>query len=309
MNMTIALVMKKIRRKVDTLLRFAWHVEAIVDEIKINQGLILSELNKSKRSRDLRDYEFKVFSQWGDDGLIQKLIDTIEIENKTFIEFGVQDFYESNCRFLMTKDNWAGFVIDGSASNIRRLKASHFYWRHALEAIAAFLSRANINEILARSKFDHDLGLLSIDIDGVDYFVLEAIDYYKPRILIVEFNAIFGPERKITVPYDERFCRTDKHHSNLYFGASLSALTHLANKKGYELVGINSACVNAFFVRKDLVNEKLQVLTPEQAYTPSAFRESRDSRGNASYLSGDARLAAIKGLPVTNVETGASETV
>src|ERR1700722_17975902 len=93
-----------------------------MDQLKINQGIILERLQSTKSSRDLKDYEYKVFSQWGEDGIIQRLINTVGIKNRTFIEFGVQDFSESNCRYLLMKDNWSGFVIDGSSEEMKRLK-------------------------------------------------------------------------------------------------------------------------------------------------------------------------------------------
>jgi hypothetical protein len=136
------------------------------EEIKINQGLILTKLNQTNTSKNLKDYEFKVFSQWGEDGIIQYLINILEIKNKTFIEFGVEDFSESNCRFLMMKDDWRGFVIDGSRQNIEKLKKSYYFWKHDLKAIPAFIDRENINELLSKSDFDCDLGILSIDVDG-----------------------------------------------------------------------------------------------------------------------------------------------
>jgi hypothetical protein len=157
-----------------------------------------------------------------------------------------------------------------------------------------------------RSGFDEDLGLLSIDIDGNDYYVLQAIESFKPRILICEYNAVFGA-RKITVPYDDNFQRTNKHFSNLYFGASLSALVYLAQTRGYSLVGVNSNAVNAFFVRNDLLSDKLTVLTADEAFFPSEFREARDSHGQLTYCSGDLRLAQLAGMPVVNVETGQIE--
>ena len=89
-------------------------IDRDLDAIKINQGRILSALNAQKKSSRLIDYEFRVFSQWGEDGIIQFLVSNLNIKNKTFIEFGVEDFSESNCRFLLMKDNWSGFVIDGS---------------------------------------------------------------------------------------------------------------------------------------------------------------------------------------------------
>ena len=122
------------------------------DHININQGIILSNLNLSKNSKEIQEYEFKVFSQWGEDGIIQHLINSIEIKNKTFIEFGVEDFFESNCRFLLMKDKWKGFVIDGSTKNINHLKNSYFYWKHNLVAVDRFITKENINDILSESQ-------------------------------------------------------------------------------------------------------------------------------------------------------------
>ena len=277
------------------------------DQIKENQGLILSKLNSSLSAKSIREYEFRVFSQWGEDGIIQRLTEVIDIKNKTFIEFGVEDFFESNCRYLMTKDNWSGFVMDGSRRNVSRLKNSNFYWKHQLEAKAAFITRENINELLETSGFDHDLGILSIDLDGIDYYILDAITDFKPRILICEFNPVFGGTRKISVPYKADFSRTKAHYSNLYWGASLAAVVDLANRKGYALVGTNSAGQNAFFVRQDLLNESVAEMTASQAYSASCYRESRDKRGNLNFISRDQRVEQIRGLPVFNIETNEIE--
>ncbi len=286
--------------------RNIWRINERIDELKINQGLILSAFNETRNSTNLADYEFKVFSQWGEDGIIQYLSKAIEIKHKTFIEFGVESFMEANCRFLLMKDNWSGYVIDASSSNISILKNSYFYWKYQIDAVDAFVTKDNINGLLAKSLFDEDVGILSIDIDGNDYFILEAINTVRPRILICEYNAVFGA-RKISVPYEADFFRTTRHYSNLYWGASLSAITFLAKRKGYSLVGTNSSGCNAFFVRDDLLNEKVKVLTAEQAFLPSTIRQSRDRQGILSYLGGNDRLEAIRGLRVINVETKAVE--
>jgi hypothetical protein len=282
-------------------------LEYKLDELKLNQGLILTALNATKTSRQLQDYEFRVFSQWGEDGIIQKLVATVDVAHRTFIEFGAEDFKESNCRFLMSKDNWSGFVMDGSPRNVRRLNSAATVWRHDIRARAAFITRENINELLASSGFDADLGLLSIDIDGVDYHVLERIEHYRPRILVLEYNPIFGAERAITVPYEADFYRTAKHHSNMYFGASLAALTHLAQRKGYALVGTTSSGVNAFYVRRDLLTDRLPELDARTAFTNSKLRESKGPDGRPTLVGGAARLALIRGMPVVNVLTGAVE--
>lgn len=278
------------------------NISSTLDELKINQGIILSTLNQNKNANNLRDYEFKVFSQWGEDGIIQYLTKSIEIKNRTFIEFGVQDFFESNCRFLMMKDNWKGFVIDGSKNKILGLKKSYFYWKYQLDAVDRFITKENINDIVAQSGFEEDLGILSVDLDGNDYYILQAITKFKPRILICEYNAVFGGSRKITVPYQPDFKRTKAHYSNLYFGASLAAMTQLADEKGFALVGTNTAANNAFYVRKDLLNDKVRVLSVAEAYSPSNFRESRDEHGNFTYVTGDKRIDLIKGLPIFDIE-------
>jgi hypothetical protein len=278
-----------------------------LDELKINQGVMLAEKNKHKHGTTLKDYEFRVFSQWGEDGILQHLISVVEIREKTFIEFGVEDFLESNCRFLLMKDNWTGFVLDGSAANIRRLKESYFFWKYELSALDAFITTENINELLKMSGFGEDLGILSIDLDGNDYHVLDAISNFRPRILVCEYNAVFGPTRRIAVPYDADFVRARKHHSNLYYGASLGAIVYLAKKKGYSFVGTNSAGNNAFFVRNDLLNEQVTSIDAEDGFSPSKFRESRDEDGRLTCVTGNARLSLIAGLPVLNVERGIIE--
>jgi hypothetical protein len=296
-------VLGKIKQLTSTILS----IEGQFDEVKINQGSILALLHERQATKDLMDYEFKVFSQWGEDGIIQHLCKSVTIKNRTFIEFGVECFFESNCRFLLMKDNWSGFVIDGSSENIRKLRNSYFYWKHDLQAIDAFITRENINELLAQSGFDEDLGILSIDLDGNDFHVLDAIKHFKPRILVCEYNGVFGGVRKITIPYDATFNRTRSHYSNLYFGASLAAITYLANKRGYSLVGTNSAGGNAFFVRNDLVTDKVAVISSAEAYFPSHLRESRDAQGHLTHVRGSDRLKMIQGLPVVNVETNTTE--
>ena len=282
-------------------------LDARLDSLQLNLGTLLAERNKSREEQDLQAYEFKVFSQWGEDGIIQRLIQIVPIKNRTFIEFGVEDFSESNCRFLLIKNNWHGFVVDGSAKNIRRLKASHYFWKYQLLAEASFLNLDNINTVLARSGFDQDLGILSIDVDGNDYHLLREIRGFSPRILICEYNALFGPSRMITVPYEPTFVRGEKHYSHLYFGASLAALSFLADQKGMSLVGTNRAGVNAFFVRNDLLGNSLRRLTPEEAFTDSTARESRDPYGTLSFVGGGNRHKLIRGMPVINVANGTTE--
>jgi hypothetical protein len=270
----------------------------------ILQGKMLSELNRSKKSRNIHDYEFRVFSQWGEDGIIQYLINKIPTDNKTFIEFGVENYQEANTRFLLQNDNWSGLVIDGDEENINYVKRSGLYWRHSLTAISKFITKDNINDTIKNAGMSGDIGLLSIDVDGNDYWILEAIDCIKPRIVIIEYNSLFGKNLSISVPYDENFDRIKKHYSGLYWGASISALVKLANEKGYSLVGSNSAGVNLFFVKNEFVGD-LNILEPQDAYIESKFRQSRDEHGNLTYLDNKLGARLIEEMEVINILNGA----
>lgn len=278
------------------------------DTILLAIGKLLVNQQRTINSTNINDYEFKIFSQFGDDGLIQYLIQTLNIKHNRFIEFGVEDYSESNTRFLLMNNNWSGFVIDGSVDNINRLTNTDYYWRYDLQAIAEFITAENINTIIQKSGMS-DIGILSIDIDGNDYFVLKNLDLntINPDILILEYNSVFGPIRKITIPYDPNFRRTEKHYSNLYWGASLPALNSLAQEKGYCLIGSNMAGNNAYFIREDLQNNVLRRRNAEEIWVDSKFRESRNMDNSLSFLRKEQRIEAIKGLPVLNIETGLIE--
>lgn len=261
------------------------------------------EMRRSPMAHDLREVEFRVFSQWGEDGILQYLLGRVPVDREIFVEFGVQDYRESNSRFLLRQDNWRGLVLDADAENIRMIQASELYWRHDLTALCSFVTRDNINGILRQAGFEGDIGLLSIDIDGNDYWVWQAIDAISPRIVICEYNSLFGDRHAVTVPYEEGFSRTRAHHSNLYFGASLPALCRLADAKGYAFAGSNGAGSNAFFVRRELAGG-LRRLSAQEGYVLSRARESRDPSGKLNFAAGAERLALIRHLPVYDLERG-----
>ena len=253
--------------------------------------------------QDLHQAEFKVFSQFGDDGIIQYLIQQVKPENHTFIEFGVQDYSESNTRFLLMNNNWRGLIIDGDRQAMAALKLQDYYWRNDLTAVGEFITRENINQLFLDNGFSGEIGLLSVDIDGNDYWVWQAINAVNPVIVVVEYNSVFGSKHAVSVPYDPGFVRTQAHYSNLFWGASLKAFYTLAAQKGYVFVGCNSNGNNAYFIRKNRVG-KIPVVSLEEGYVESHFRESRDMNGNLTFLRGNQRFEAIKELQVVDVQTG-----
>lgn len=245
----------------------------------------------------LKCNEFRVFSQWGEDGILQYLLRHVRIDCKLFVEFGVENYLESNTRFLLVNDNWNGLVLDGSRENIEYIRHDRIYWQHNLKAECHFITRENINSILTQHGVSGDIGILSIDIDGNDYWVWQEISVVNPAIVVIEYNARLGPDKSLTVNYDPHFERAKAHHSNIYYGASLKALCQLASQKAYCFVGCNSHGNNAFFVRGDLMSPLLTELSVEDGFVRNWFRESRGADGELSFLSAEQEQALIATLP------------
>lgn len=296
----------KLARKSSDLLRMPGRHDRALDSMRLEQGRLLANQNRFMGAT-LAQSEFSVFSQWGEDGIIQRLVDLVPIAERTFIEFGVESFTEANCRFLLAKDNWRGFVMDGDPANMAALRDHYWFWMFDLQARVAFIDAGNVDALMRESGFGEDLGILSVDLDGNDYWILDAIRSFRPRILITEFNSVFGADRAITVPYDPSFVRGSKHYSHLYWGASLGAFGHWASTHGYTLVHVGQAGVNAFFVRDDVLPAELPRVSVADAYRESYHRESRDPTGALTFVNGDDRLALIAGMPVVDVVSGETQ--
>jgi hypothetical protein len=289
--------------KARALLALADKSQQAGDDLRLLIGTLLSaSIERKSGYASLADLEFKVFSQFGDDGIIQYLTSNLELRHRTFVEFGVEDYLESNTRFLLQKDNWSGFVMDASRECIDRLWNAPFFWRHDLTALAVFISRENIRQLLRDNTREWGgLDLLHIDLDGNDFWIWKEIDV-NPAIVIVEYNSTFGIDRGITIPYAADFQRSKAHFSNLYWGSSLKALYLLALQKGYDFIGCNSAGNNAYFVRHDMMNERVAKVSLERGYVRSKYRESRDRAGKLTFLPARERAEAIRGLPVFDIE-------
>ena len=182
------------------------------------------------------------------------------------------------------------------------LRNQPLYWRQDLSAVPAFVTAENINDLIATNGFAGELGILSVDIDGNDYWVLEAINCVNPAIIICEINGVFGDLKAFTVPYRPDFDRMEAHYSGQYFGCSIAAAKYLCEKRGYTFVGTNSNGVNAFFVRNDLAAPVVDCLEERRAWPPR-HRDARDSGGNLAFVRGVARTDLILDMPVVEVET------
>jgi len=282
-----------------------------LDNLMILQGRALALINENKAPlTKLQDAEFKVFSQFGEDGILQYLIHETKITHNesVFIEFGVENYSESNTRFLLMNNNWRGMILDGSKDHMDCVRRQDLCWRHDLTVKDTWIDRDNINQLISDAGFHGDIGILSIDVDGNDYWVWEQIKAVDPIIVVVEWNSVFGSEHAISIPYDPMFQRGKAHYSHLFWGASIAAFEYLGKSKGYSLVGSNTAANNLFFVRNDRLG-RLKSLSSEDAYIESRFRDSRDAQGQLNYLGGSRRRLEILDMPVINVKNHAQTTL
>ena len=267
--------------------------EEIQKELILKAKLLSVKNRYFKKIKDLSDIEFQVYSQWGEDGIIDWLINKYPEIPKIFLEIGTQDYKESNTRFLLINKNWNGFIIEADKAAVEDIKSQRIYWKHNLRAINEFITKDNINNVIKKFNIPKKIGLLSLDIDGVDYWVLKKLSALDPSIIVCEYNSLFGQKKSVTVPYKSNFIRSKEHYSNLYYGASINAFIDLMKKKNYFLIGTNSAGNNAFFVKKNIWNKLKKLIITKKVFV-SKFRESRNIKGVLTFLEKKKSLELIK---------------
>ncbi|MBC8042019.1 MAG: hypothetical protein IAF08_01115 [Rhizobacter sp.] len=262
-------------------------VEKLLGEIRSHQLMNVGSLHES---------EFSIFSQRGEDGILDFLTRHVKISKKTFVEFGVEEYSESNTRFLLLSRNWSGLVMDGNPEYVRFIKSDPVCENYPLQVVEAFITKENINELLGSSGVTGEIGVLSIDIDGNDYWIWEAVHIVDPAIVVVEYNPRFQSSRASVVPYKSDFTRFEAHYSGLYYGASLRAIVMLGKKKGYAFVGCSRGGANAFFVRENLRPDNIPVMTVESGAVQSGFKTARDASGKPLYVQPEAEERLLEEL-------------
>lgn len=215
----------------------------------------LKQIQRKKKELDINYFEKKVYSQNGEDGIIEFIFNTIGTTNRFFVEFGVQDGMNCNTRYLLDMKGWNGLMMEADDHGKPHIKKE-------------FVTAENINDLFEKYLVPHYFDLLSIDIDFNDYWVWNAIKTYHPRVVIIEYNATFPHTESKVVEYNPK----SNWDGTNYFGASLLALVKLGKSKGYTLIGCDSNGVNAFFIKNELFNEKkIKKRTIQELYRPPKY--------------------------------------
>jgi hypothetical protein len=198
----------------------------------------------------LINYRNSITSQWGEDGIIEEIFNRIGTENMISVEFGAWDGeHLSNTWNLWHNKGWSSVLIEGNKLFFDSLKKKYINHKnlHLINEYVTCEGKNSLDSLLTKLKLTYNFDLLSIDIDGDDYYIFESLEIFKPRVIIVEHNPTAPPEFEII------------QNPGSSFGASALALVNLAKKKGYKLACCTET--NCFFVREEEF-EKLDLNNP-----------------------------------------------
>lgn len=229
-----------------------------------------------------RDTGLQIHSQHEEDGLLLYIFSLLGAPHKTCVEMCAGNGIECNTANLILHHRWNGLLFDGDAQNVAA--GQEFYARHPATRHwpptfrREWITRSNINTLITGAGFAGEIGLFSLDVDGVDYWLWEALEAVQPRVVVLEFNHLWGPDRAVTVPYADDFKAEITRYGSDYAGASLAAFVKLARRKNYRLVGTNAIATNAFFVRNDLPHPWLPEISPQECFDHPRARFGREQR-------------------------------
>lgn len=247
-------------------------------DVQIGQRQLFLKYQDLQRQGNLpkiEDTGFRVFSQYEEDGKLLFILSIIGMQNKTFVEIGSDDGINSNCANLALNFGYGGLFLDGNLRSIKR--GQRFYgkyphpWMHVPKFKCAKVTAENINNLVKDAGLEGDIDVLSIDIDGNDYWVWNALEQVNPNIVIIETHVEFGM-RNIVVPYDPEYFFPGKHP--VYHGASPIAMVNLAKKKGYRLVGANDLGFNFIFLKNGLADQDIPEVSVESVLQHPSVKES-----------------------------------
>ena len=271
-----------LKQRIKDFLKYHFYVLKVGNrfspEVRVAQRHLFDHyrlLASEGRPPSIRDTGFSIFTQFEEDGILLFLFATLGTTGKNFIEIGSDDGVNSNCANLVLNFGWHGLFIDGNKRSVNR--GRHFYskyptpWAMPPKFVCTKVTRENINRVIEEAGFGGEVDFISIDIDGNDYWIWDALEAVRPRVVMIETHVEFG-YRNIVVPYDPDYFYPGRH--KIYHGASPVAMNRLAVKKGYRLAGANSYGFNMIFVRNDVGPGLLPEVTVESVLQHPATIES-----------------------------------
>ena len=279
------------------------------NKLIFNIGLNSLLINKTfyEKAKNINENELKIYSQNGEDGIIDFLLYKLGVNQPNFLEIGVGEYIESNTRFLYERYYQNGLIIDYVKDLKKKVFSNVNKWKGELKVLEEFVTSKNINNLISKNC-NFEIDLFSIDIDSVDYWVIKELKPNISKIFSAEYNAIFGYQLDVSVPNIENFSREKYHYSYLCYGMSLKALIRIMKEKRFYFIGTNNFKNNAFFINhlfsKDKYFPNLEKIDDNilSFYSNFLYKESRDKFGKLNFLSGNKRLETIKECEIVDFQ-------
>lgn len=221
-----------------------------------------------KNKFSFEEVGFKQYSQNMEDGILLFIFSLIGSSKKNCVEICASNGIRCNTANLIINHGWKGLLFDGDAKLIE--EGQSFYNKHPNaftlppKFVQAWVTKENVNELIESNGVKGDIDLLSLDLDGVDYWIWNEITCIQPRVVVAEIQCIWGNDRSVTVPYSPDFKAQFFNGFGIYSGASMPAFVSLAKKKGYRLIGVEPYGFNAFFMRNDIGNDHFPEVEPKE---------------------------------------------
>jgi hypothetical protein len=228
-------------------------------------------------------WEFSGFSQNGEDGIIDVLRSQLKRSYRYIVEIGAAEGTENNSSWLLTTAGYEGLMIEGDPRQSARARRNIGRYSIGSQFVSMFVTLGTVDAILSKVAFG-DPDVFSLDIDGNDWHIANALfaREFRPKIVSVEYNSAYGPERSVASRYRDDFRRSTAHPSQLYYGVSLTGWKTFFDKRGYRFVGIDSNGVNAFFVDAQQLDDAFMAcLQPRQEFIENRYQLRAYGRDHA----------------------------
>jgi len=270
-----------INRKYRQILTTQYNSESFASLTREQKLEFVNTHNLRPKIKSINQFEKRIYSQNGEDGIINGIFTKIGLTNKFFVEFGVGNGTECNSRYLREKKNWTGLMMDGNENPRENVKRE-------------FITAENIQDLFEKYNVPQEFDLLSIDLDFNDFWIWNAIKDYKPRVVVIEYNSTIPFSESKVVKYDTQATWDGTN----FFGGSLAAMIQLGQAKGYTLVGCDNRGINAFFVADDLISDHFDLPKQEQLYRSPTWGEIE----NGIHIGHRKSLRNMVELPTTLVD-------
>jgi hypothetical protein len=279
-------VAKRVRRLIKDSVNFdPDHLISIDQQVQrsiVNQYALSKQTGVAPYS-DIKDAGFRVYSQFEEDGIILYVLSMIGFKTRRVVEMCCGDGTECMATNLILNHGFEGFLFDGSESKVCAAKAFFAGKKDCLLyqpfVTHAWITAENVNDLNINAGCKGEIDLLSLDMDGNDYWIFKALDVVQPRLIIAECNNVIPTNRSLTIEYDPNFTNpAPGGHFTAHAGMSALAMQKLCKQRGYRMIGAHRHGFNVLFLKSGEGEKFFPEVSIGQVHDNHWTRLSHESR-------------------------------